>query len=186
MKSKAFKEWLSHVHELDEDQVDQLFLRLKSQKRTIPNVTVPVDEMVSETDDWIFAGIVNALKNKGKLSKASMPMLFKSKGYKAYNSVSSTIQEVFQKVIPKDRSSRETLGYMIGLALIRYTEGKLWMKQVVSASDVLLQGRYAREAFEMAFPGYYQSNLIHFIVRQHSDRDGRKAADRAFKVRRER
>lgn len=158
MKRQEFLQWASRLGDLDDNQVRELYQRL-TQLGKKPNGTVHEEE---ESDDWLWPGLVSALKSKGMLSTSATTALKNSRQYKRYLEFSPIVRSRLIRLVGTgDTRSRDTLAHVVGNALILWCERK---RLPESPGTVISMVCHSKEALELQFPGYIDAQLFKLVL----------------------
>jgi hypothetical protein len=172
MKENEFLKWKAALPQLTPEQVTQVLTSLKSLGK-IGAVTLDNSAMGVE-DDWLFQGIVMALRKHGLASASGLVGLRRSKAFKQYYVASIDMRKQLAKLIPDGNNksqARQSLAYLVGVCLIdwckkrRVVPTKKGFKDIpVSAQYILSQTSHILEALDDQFPGYRAANMFHLVV----------------------
>jgi hypothetical protein len=157
MKADEYTLYASRLGELSPGQLKDLSFRLS---RLNPK------DQVNLSEDWLLAGIIEALKEQG-LIRPALGFAFKSSaGYAAYRKAAGALMLWLEGIIPaghKAASWRLKISREAGLALIAYGRIKYW-PIVPNAGLILKLAGEIPDALDQAFPGYIEAGLGHLII----------------------
>lgn len=159
MTDTDYLEWASHIRELDQEQVQQTYKRLK----LLGNKDDTKTEQTDIETDWLYEGLIQAFINEGMLSSTSAKSLAYTKGYKAFIKCSKELRDQLENILgnTNKRSTRNTIAYLSGCALIEYCKK---LKVPRQASVILLNSFKLMDAIEDQYPGYIRANMFLFVL----------------------
>lgn len=167
MKRKDFLDWAARLTELDDTQIQNLYDRL-NQLGKKPNGSIHVE---NDPEDWLWPGLVHALKSKGLLSTSAIPALKNGKGYKRYLEHSPQVRERLIRLVGVgDIRARDTLAHIAGKALILWCERK---RLPESPGVIISMVPHTKEALELQFPGYIDAKLFQLVLGNLDERVGK-------------
>lgn len=159
MDSERFQRWSSHIHTLTDEQVEVVINKLKLSGHSMPATT----KSHEQDNDWLFTGLILAMKQAHLTSHGNLSTLRNTKGYKRYAAHSTELMKTLEKLLLKNGGNRTTLAKFIGQTLIAYCERK---RVPLTASNVLLMSPNTLQALEVVLPGYADSGVLQHLVNQ--------------------
>lgn len=158
MNDADFQKLVAQLPELTRDQITDL-------RRRAAFFLAHKEEGGVQNQDWILAGVIQVLNDRGLESTIPANFRIKNKrSFSAYSTQADRIMQMLSLAIPNmTTTDRLSLGVLAARALADYIQS--WIKPTPVTLDSMLHNvSRIPEALDIAFPGYIAAGLLSFLL----------------------